>query len=212
MSGILKVNTRANWASLNPTLLNGECGIETNTNNLKVGNGVSPWSKLPYFSSPGYWGSFWDLTSQTATADTPTAILLRSRDTANRGTSVVADSRITFDQAGVYSLTFSIQFSNTDTAIHDINVWLRKNDSGATGDVPATTSKFSIISSHGGIEGNVIGTVNYVLPVVANDYLELMWATSNAQAYIHAEAAQTTPYAHPSIPGIICTVVQVASA
>lgn len=212
MSGILKVNTRANWASLNPTLLNGECGIETNTNNLKVGNGVSPWSKLPYFSSPGYWGSFWDLTSQTATADTPTAILLRSRDTANRGISVVADSRITFDQAGVYSLTFSIQFSNTDTAIHDIDVWLRKNDSGATGDVPATTSKFSIISSHGGTEGNVIGTVNYVLPVVANDYLELMWATSSAQAYILAEAAQTTPYAHPSIPGIICTVVQVASA
>lgn len=212
MSGILKVNTRANWASLNPTLLNGECGIETNTNNLKVGNGVSPWSKLPYFSSPGYWGSFWDLTSQTATADTPTAILLRSRDTANRGISVVANSRMTFEQAGVYSLTFSIQFSNTDTAIHDIDVWLRKNDSGATGDVPATTSKFSIISSHGGIEGNVIGTVNYVLPVVANDYLELMWATSNAQAYIHAEAAQTTPYAHPSIPGIICTVVQVASA
>ena len=212
MSGILKVNTRANWASLNPTLLNGECGIETNTNNLKVGNGVSPWSKLPYFSSPGYWGSFWDLTSQTATADTPTSILLRSRDTANRGISVIANSRITFDQAGVYSLTFSIQFSNTDTAIHDIDVWLRKNDSGATGDIPATTSKFSIISSHGGIEGNVIGTVNYVLPVVANDYLELMWATSNAQAYIHAEAAQTTPYAHPSIPGIICTVVQVASA
>lgn len=212
MSGILKVNTRANWASLNPTLLNGECGIETNTNNLKVGNGVSPWSKLPYFSSPGYWGSFWDLTSQTATADTPTSILLRSRDTANRGISVVADSRITFDQAGVYSLTFSIQFSNTDTAIHDIDVWLRKNDSGATGDVPATTSKFSIISSHGGIAGNVIGTVNYVLPVVANDYLELMWATSSAQAYILAEAAQTTPYAHPSIPGIICTVVQVASA
>lgn len=212
MSGILKVNTRANWASLNPTLLNGECGIETNTNNLKVGNGVSPWSKLPYFSSPGYWGSFWDLTSQTATADTPTAILLRSRDTANRGISVVANSRMTFEQAGVYSLTFSIQFSNTDTAIHDIDVWLRKNDSGATGDVPATTSKFSIIASHGGIPGNVIGTVNYVLPVVANDYLELMWATSNVDAYIHAEAAQTTPYARPSIPGIICTVVQVASA
>lgn len=212
MSGIIKVNTRANWAALNPTLLDGECAVETNTNNVKVGNGVSPWSKLPYFSSPGYWGSFWDETSQTATANTPNAILLRSRDTANRGVNVISDSRITFDHAGVYSLTFSIQFTNDDTSIHDTNVWLRKNDSGSSGDVAATDSKFSIISSHGGIPGNVIGTVNYVLPVVANDYLELMWATSNAQTYIHAEAASTSPFARPSIPGIICTVVQVASA
>lgn len=212
MSGIIKVNTRANWAALNPTLLDGECAVETNTNNVKVGNGVSPWNKLPYFSSPGYWGSFWDETSQTATANTATEILLRSRDTANRGVNVVSNSRITFDHAGVYSLTFSIQFTNDDTSIHDVNVWLRKNDSGSSGDVPASDSKFSIISSHGGVSGNVIGTVNFVLPVVANDYLELMWATSNAQAYIHAEAAGTSPFTHPSIPGVICTVVQVASA
>jgi len=212
MSGIIKVNTRANWAALNPTLLDGECAVETNTNNVKVGNGVSPWNKLPYFSSPGYWGSFWDETSQTATANTATTILLRSRDTANRGVNVVSNSRITFDHAGVYSLTFSIQFTNDDTLIHDTNVWLRKNDSGSSGDVPATDSKFSIIASHGGTPGNVIGTVNYVLPVIANDYLELMWATSNAQTYIHAEAAATSPFAHPSIPGVICTVVQVASA
>ena len=105
-----------------------------------------------------------------------------------------------------------IQFTNDDTSIHDVNVWLRKNDSGSSGDVPASDSKFSIISSHGGVPGNVIGTVNFVLPVVANDYLELMWATSNAQAYIHAEAAASSPFAHPSIPGVICTVVQVASA
>ena len=212
MSGIIKVNTQANWAALNPTLLNGECAVETNTSNVKVGNGVSPWNKLPYFSSPGYWGSFWDETSQTATANTPNAILLRSRDTANRGVNVISNSRITFDHAGVYSLTFSIQFTNDDTSIHDVNVWLRKNDSGSSGDVPASDSKFSIISSHGGVPGNVIGTVNFVLAVVANDYLELMWATSNAQAYIHAEAAGTSPFAHPSIPGVICTVVQVASA
>lgn len=212
MNGVSKVNTRANWAALNPVLVNGEAGFEETTNNLKIGNGKSTWNQLPYFSSPGYWGSFWDLTSQTATANTPTTIFLRSTDTASRGISIVSNSRITFDYAGVYSLTFSIQFTNDDTAIHDVNVWLRKNDSGSSGDVPASDSKFSIISSHGGVPGNVIGTVNFVLPVVANDYLELMWATSNAQAYIHAEAAASSPFAHPSIPGIICTVAQVASA
>lgn len=212
MSSIFKVSSRSDWSAQNPVLMNGEAGIETHTNNLKIGNGISPWNKLPYFSSPGYWGSFYDSTSQTATANTPTSVLLRATDTASRGISIVSNSRITFDYAGVYSLTFSAQFSNTDSSIHDINVWLRKNDSGASGDVPATDSKFSIISSHGGVAGNVIGTVNYVLPVVASDYLELIWATTNAQAYIHAEAAASSPFAHPSIPGIICTVVQVASA
>jgi hypothetical protein len=55
-----------------------------------------------------------------------------------------------------------------------------KNDSGSSGDVAASDSRFSITASHGGTAGNVIGTVNFVLPLVANDYIELMWATSNA--------------------------------
>jgi hyaluronoglucosaminidase len=212
MSSVFKVNSRANWAAQNPVLMDGEAAIEAQTNNLKIGNGKSTWSQLPYFSGPGYWGSFWDETSQTATANTPTSVYLRSEDPNSRGIHIVSQNRITFDHAGVYSLTFSIQFSNIGVSIHDINVWLRKNDSGASGDVPATDSKFSIIASHGGVAGNVIGTVNFVLPVVANDYLELIWATSNADAYIHAEAAAVSPFAHPSIPGVVCTVVQVASA
>jgi hypothetical protein len=78
--------------------------------------------------------------------------------------------------------------------------------------VPASDSRFSIIAKHGNVDGNVIGCVNFVLPIVAGDYLELIWATTNVAAYIHAESAETSPFAHPSIPGIICTVVQVASA
>jgi len=212
MSSVFKVNSRASWAALNPVLLPGEAAIETQTNNFKIGDGVSTWSRLPYFSSPGYWASFWDSTSQTATANTPTSIYLRQRDTGSRGIRVVSGTQITFDHAGVYSITFSIQFSNTDNSIHNINVWLRKNNEGSAGNVPASDSRFSIIAKHGNVDGNVIGCVNFVLPVVAGDYLELIWATSNVAAYIHAEAAATSPYAHPSIPGVICTVVQVASA
>ena len=212
MSGPFKVNTRSAWAFENPVLMAGEPGIESQTGNLKIGDGRTPWNVLPYHGCPGYWGSFWDTTSQTATANTPTAILLRKNDLDNRGVKVISDSRITVDHPGIYSFTFSIQFSNTDTSIHDINVWLRKNDSGASGDVADSDSKFSIISSHGGTPGNVIGTVNFILKLAAADYIELIWATSNANAYIHAEVAATNPFAYPGIPGIICTVVQVASA
>ena len=212
MSGPFKVNTRSQWSALNPVLMAGEPGVEKETDNLKIGDGLTPWNKLPYHGCPGYWGSFWDETSQVAAAiDTAYPILLRKVDLANRGVKIVSNSRITVDHPGIYSFTFSIQFSNTDTQIHDVNVWLRKNDSGSSGDVAASDSKFSIISSHGGVDGNVIGTVNFVLGLVAGDYIELMWMTSNVAVYIHAEGASASP-AHPSIPGIICTVVQVASA
>ena len=106
---------------------------------------------------------------------------------------------------GVYSFTFSIQFSNTDTQIHDINVWLRKNGTN----VADSDSRFSIIASHGGGHGTVIGTVNFVLELAANDYIELIWSSESTSAYIHAEAAGA---GSPAIPGIICTVTQIASA
>ena len=212
MSGPFKVNTRSQWTALNPVLMAGEPGVESDTKNLKIGDGRSPWDKLPYHGCPGYWGSFWDETSQVAAlANTAYPIKLRQSDATSRGVKIILDGRITVDHPGIYSITFSIQFSNSDAQIHDINVWLRKNNAGSLGDVPASDSRFSIISSHGGVDGNVIGTVNFVMGLTTNDYIELMWSTSNVAAYIHAEPAGSSP-THPSIPGIICTVVQVASA
>lgn len=209
MSGPFKSNTRSQWATVNPVLLAGEPGLESDTENLKIGDGRTAWSGLPYFGNPGYWGSFWDGTSQVAAlANTAYSIKLRQIDTASRGTKIISDTRLTIDHPGIYSITFSIQFSNTDNSIHDTNVWLRKNGD----DVPASNSRFSIIARRASVDGNVIGCVNFVLGLTTNDYLELIWATSNVAAYIHAEAAQTSPFAHPSVPGIICTVVQVASA
>jgi len=208
MTAPIRVARRNDWVASDPKLLHGELGQESDTSALKIGDGLSNWNKLPYFGCPGYWASFWDLTSQTAVANTPTTILLRSADLDNNGISIASNATIAFAYAGVYSITFSIQFTNSDTSIHDINVWLRRNGTN----VVASDSRFSITSSHGGVDGNVIGTVNFVLKLAAADYLELIWATSNAAAYIHAEVAQTSPFVHPSIPGVICTIVQVASA
>ena len=209
MSGPIKINSRSQWASINPVLVAGEIGIESHIRNVKIGDGLDEWNKLPYFGCPGYWGAFWDETSQIAAAiNTPTAIMMRESDESNYDVHIESNSQIKVNNPGVYSITFSIQFTNIDTSIHDINVWLRRN--GAN--VVASNSRFSITARHGGADGNVIGTVNFVLKLDAADYLELIWATSHAQAYIHAEAAQTSPFAHPSIPGIICTIVQVASA
>jgi hypothetical protein len=43
-------DTAANWTSANPTLLNGEVGYDTTNNKIKIGNGSSLWSALPYLT------------------------------------------------------------------------------------------------------------------------------------------------------------------
>ena len=41
-------DTAAAWTAANPVLASGEMGIETNTNQFKIGDGATPWDDLPY--------------------------------------------------------------------------------------------------------------------------------------------------------------------
>jgi hypothetical protein len=45
----LRHDQAAIWTSVNPILLDGEVGIESDTRSFKVGNGVSSWNDLPYY-------------------------------------------------------------------------------------------------------------------------------------------------------------------
>lgn len=44
----LRRDTALNWTTLNPTLALGEPAVESDTHRLKVGDGTTPWSSLPY--------------------------------------------------------------------------------------------------------------------------------------------------------------------
>ena len=46
----LRRDTASNWTSSNPTLAQGELGIETDTNMFKVGDGSTAWTSLDYSS------------------------------------------------------------------------------------------------------------------------------------------------------------------
>lgn len=52
--------TAAEWTSANPTLAAGEVGFETDTNRVKIGDGITPWNTLDYISgiSPGEMSPF----------------------------------------------------------------------------------------------------------------------------------------------------------
>lgn len=48
----LRRDTAANWTSANPTLAQGELGLERDTAKLKFGDGSTAWNSLAYFGTP----------------------------------------------------------------------------------------------------------------------------------------------------------------
>lgn len=45
----LRRDTKADWTAANPTLRSGEPGLESDTGWFKIGDGMRPWSALPYY-------------------------------------------------------------------------------------------------------------------------------------------------------------------
>lgn len=110
-------------------------------------------------------------------------------------------SKIKCEVAGTYNVQFSIQMVNTDSNIHDIDVWMRKNGT----DVADSNSQFSVPNKHGSIDGHVIGALNLFVDLAADEYVELMWSTTDATTTIQYIAAQTGPV-RPATPSVILTV------
>lgn len=209
---VQRIDTRSNWAARNPILLPGELGFESDTNNQKIGNGVEQWNKLHYYGSPGHWGEFSSTANQSASANTPTEVTYNNTDAAGHGVRIENSSRITVSNPGVYVFEFNLQLSNADTQIHDAHFWLRINNSGSAGDVALTTTAVSVIESHGGVPGNNNLLVDHTLVLQAEDYVELIWAPSDANVTLKAGAAITSPYTRPSRPSVVLNVFQVAAA
>lgn len=46
------------WEDENPILRQGEPGYEKNTRRMKIGDGVTHWRELPYFTAPGASSSY----------------------------------------------------------------------------------------------------------------------------------------------------------
>lgn len=147
------------------------------------------------------YGAFQDSTDQSIATTTATAnISLNTTDYA-LGTSLVDGYKIKVDYSGLYNVQFSLQFVNTDTQIHDVDVWFRKNGS----DISNSNSKFSIPNSHGGTPGHLIAALNFNVELAKNDYVHLAWATDSTQVTIEQLAAQTTP-TRPATPSAIVTI------
>lgn len=212
--------TKAPALSLTPTqfsqqhfdLFNAQLRVYFNTidsfnGTLSTGDGGSSLS-FPHIGAS-------DTTAQYATANnTPTLVKWNTLDSGS-GFTLNANNSATSAYAGIYKIDYSLQYANTDNSQHDIDVWLRINGV----DLPGSTSKFSIPArKSAGVHTFTLAVSFVMFTLKANDVIELYWATDKAfivspaadGVYMEFQAAQTSPYAHPSIPSAIGTITFVS--
>lgn len=80
--------TAAEWSSVNPTLAEGEMGIELDTDLFKIGNGIDAWNDLDYGGLRGFAGSSGYVGSQGNTEAENVLYVAKNGDDANNGRSL----------------------------------------------------------------------------------------------------------------------------
>jgi hypothetical protein len=153
-----------------------------------------------YINSP--YGAFQDGTNQTA-ANTTTAypVTFDTTDFSN-GVTLSNSSRLNVSQPGLYNLQFSIQIKNTTNSSADVDFWFRKNGT----DIAKSNSRFGISArKSSGDPSHVIVALNFFVSLVANDYVQIVWRTSDVAVTIETFAAGTSP-TRPSVPSVIATM------
>lgn len=105
---------------------------------------------------------------------------------------------ITFEEAGLYSLSFTAQISSTSSSTVDFRFWPRIN----TIDVAGST----IVASLHNNGATIVVSRTAIFTVSAGDVLNVMWAVSSTNGTLKAHAA--TAYA-PAAPSVTLNIVRV---
>ena len=163
-----------------------------------------PYSAAAYVSGLPF-GSFYDVNDQTVASTTTAYAITLSNTDFSENVFLSNSSRINVRAAGKYNVQFSVQFANTDTQIHDADIWMRKNGS----DLTNSNSQFSIPNSHGGTDGHLIAALNLFVDLAANDYVELMWAAASTQVKLEYIGTQSSP-TRPATPSVIVTIQHIS--
>lgn len=138
--------------------------------------------------------------AQSATA--PVALFMSETTSSNGVALDPADkSKVVFETAGYYNIQFSLQLLSFDTAVDNVTIWFSKNGSNIDysaglgtipGRITATKPATAIISW------------NIIIPVNANDYIQIYFASDSGNTLAVTYPPGTSP-AHPTSPSVILT-------
>jgi len=148
----------------------------------------------PYGTDP-ISGSWFDTTTQTATANTATPMYCDSVGYQN-GILKKFGSNFEVQVAGTYNLQFSVQLDQASGAGHHIFIWFRKNGV----DIPWSASEVAIQ----GTTAESIPSWNYIFDnLQAGDYVSVMYSVSDPAVQLKS-SAPVAPV--PAIPSVIITM------
>ena len=142
-----------------------------------------------------------------ASSTTSIAIPLDTTDASN-GVSIdpTYNTRVVFDVAGYYNIQFSAQLLNFTTSDDNITFWWRQNGV----DIAYSAGIQAVPSKHGSSPGAAIVSWNIVLPIKANDYVQLLYASESGNTVTATYPAGTAPV-HPVSPSVILTATFVSA-
>ena len=165
-------------------------------------NGVLLWDNVngyPVVSKNGEWrqvvleDGHYDgtiSTDQTAALINTAYALTFTQDLAEGITSGTPASRLVVDEAGQYSVTYSMQMASTSASTVRMWFWVRINGT----DIPKSAME-NTLHQNG---STLVVTKASILQLSAGDYIEVMWATNSTNGYLEAVAATAFAPATPS--------------
>ena len=136
-------------------------------------------------------------TDQTAASTNTAYALTFTEDLAEGITNGTPASRLVVDEAGQYSVTYSMQMASTSASTVRMWFWVRVNGT----DVPKSAME-NTLHQNG---STLVVTKSAILQLSAGDYIEVMWATNSTSGYLEAVAA--TAFA-PATPSATISVVR----
>lgn len=147
-------------------------------------------------------------TDQTA-ANTYTAYAI-TYDTEDfpDGISVASNSQITFAEPGIYNIAYSIQLKNTNNDLETVDIWFRKDGT----DIAGSNTRFAIPARKSTGDPSYLVAVTPIMVDItaANQYIQIMWHTSNTAVTIeHLAAVAASPGVTPAIPATPSVIVGV---
>lgn len=154
-----------------------------------VGGAISQ-SNSPYgtFSSTG--------TQLVSAANTATVATFQVTEDSNR-IALVDTTKLKVYESGDYFFQFSAQIAKSGSNSAQADIWVRKNGV----DLPRTNSRATLQ----GNPNEVLVTLNYILDLDANDYVEVAFSSADTAVGLKAYSGLTSP-TRPDIPGIIATL------
>jgi len=171
----LRNDTSSNWTTANPTLLEGEFGLETNTGKYKIGDGSTAWNSLSYggsYLSGQPMGARMTFSTTTTAGDpgagyfrlnnatwgTVSRVYIDLSDTGGTDLTTWIDSwddststlkgHLHFTQiGGTGYMVFAVTAVTTQTGYREITV------TPLAGDIPANNTNWGVLYAPSGYKG-----------------------------------------------------------